>query len=73
MKNSFIDKTGINHAIGGALYPIPTLRTSKMGSFRVIPLSAVVVLSAASGFSGSSGQFVRAGWCFLTAWSLVRI
>lgn len=44
-----------------------------MGSFRMIPLSAVVVLSTVNGFSGSSAQFVRAGWCFLTAWSLVSI
>lgn len=62
----------MKHARGGALYPIPTLKTSKMGSFRMIPLSALV-LSSVSGFSGSSAQFVRAGWYFLTAWSLVRI
>lgn len=39
----------------------------------MILLSTVIVLSAVSGFSGSSAPFVRAGWCFLTAWRFVRI
>lgn len=72
-KTTFIDKTDIKHTIGGALYPISTLKTSKMCSFRMIPLLTLVVLSTGSDFSGSSAQFVRAGWCFLTVWSLVRI